>query len=59
LRQRDQLQLEQLKEALRVHGGNVARAAKAVQISRQRAYRLMASSEVDLDEVRSAARHKP
>jgi transcriptional regulator with PAS, ATPase and Fis domain len=40
-RDRRDRELSQLGEALRLHNGSVARAAAAVGISRQRAYRLM------------------
>lgn len=46
-------ELPQLLEALRASNGNVARAAQALGISRQRAYRMMQGhSEVDLDALR-------
>jgi transcriptional regulator with PAS, ATPase and Fis domain len=45
-RARRDRELAQLNEALRVHNGSVARAAAAVGISRQRAYRLMEASGV-------------
>ena len=46
-------ELSQLVEALRASGGNVARAASTLGISRQRAYRMMQGrSEVDLDSLR-------
>jgi transcriptional regulator of acetoin/glycerol metabolism len=38
--------------ALRASGGNVARASAMLGITRQRAYRLMASHAVDLDAIR-------
>jgi DNA-binding NtrC family response regulator len=44
-------ELEALLVALRAHGGNVARAAQQVGISRQRAYRLM-EGRADADEAR-------
>jgi transcriptional regulator of acetoin/glycerol metabolism len=48
-------ELPQLLEALRASGGNVARAAQALGISRQRAYRMMhGKSEVDLDALRDS-----
>lgn len=46
-------ELPELLEALRASGGNVARAAGALGISRQRAYRMMQGrSDVDLDALR-------
>jgi DNA-binding NtrC family response regulator len=48
---RRQDELEALLAALRTHGGNVARAAQQVGISRQRAYRLM-EGRADADEAR-------
>jgi transcriptional regulator with PAS, ATPase and Fis domain len=60
MKMRDREQLRELVNALNTHGGNVARAAKAVGISRQRAYRLIEGSpDVDLDRVRSEMREKP
>jgi transcriptional regulator with PAS, ATPase and Fis domain len=51
--------LERLVEALRTHDGVVARAAHALGISRQRAYRLMrANPELDLDGLRKDADEK-
>ena len=44
--------LRLLLAALREHKGNVAHAAAAIGISRQRAYRLMSSSDVDLEALR-------
>ncbi len=45
--------LPDLLEALRASGGNVARAAQALGISRQRAYRMMQGrADVDLDALR-------
>jgi transcriptional regulator with PAS, ATPase and Fis domain len=44
-RSRRERELSKLGEALRVHRGNVARAAADVGISRQRAYRLMEAAE--------------
>ncbi|HYQ18742.1 MAG TPA: sigma 54-interacting transcriptional regulator [Polyangiaceae bacterium] len=45
--------LEALLEALRASSGNVARAAQALGISRQRAYRMMQGrADVDLDALR-------
>lgn len=50
---RDERDLAKLIRALRDERGNVARAATAAGISRQRAYRLMdASGDVDLDALR-------
>jgi DNA-binding NtrC family response regulator len=44
----------QLLEALRACGGNVARAAQSLGISRQRAYRMMQGrAELDLDALRA------
>lgn len=49
----DAPELSRLLEALRASGGNVARAAQALGISRQRAYRMMQGRpEVDLDSLR-------
>jgi transcriptional regulator of acetoin/glycerol metabolism len=49
----DPPELSRLLEALRASGGNVARAAQALGISRQRAYRMMQGRpEVDLDSLR-------
>lgn len=46
-------ELDELLEALRASGGNVARAAQALGISRQRAYRMMQGRpDVDLDALR-------
>ncbi len=45
-RARRERELSLLTEALRVHKGSVARAATAVGISRQRAYRLMEASGI-------------
>jgi len=43
-----------LLEALRASGGNVARAAQSLGISRQRAYRMMQGrTELDLDALRA------
>ena len=47
------VQLPALIAALRAAGGNVARAAAVLGISRQRAYRLMEGQGVDLDTIRS------
>jgi transcriptional regulator with PAS, ATPase and Fis domain len=46
------IQLPALISALRAAGGNVARAAALLGISRQRAYRLMEGQGVDLDTLR-------
>lgn len=46
------VQLPALMVALRASGGNVARAAAILGISRQRAYRLMEGQAVDLDSLR-------
>jgi transcriptional regulator with AAA-type ATPase domain len=46
--------LPALLAALRSSGGNVARAAAILGISRQRAYRLMEGQAVDLDAIRGA-----
>ncbi|MFL5306145.1 MAG: sigma 54-interacting transcriptional regulator [Polyangia bacterium] len=46
------VQLPALLAALRAAGGNVARAAAMLGISRQRAYRLMEGQGVDLDVIR-------
>ena len=45
-RDRRERELAALRAALRDHGGNVARAAAAAGLSRQRAYRLMAAGGV-------------
>ena len=47
------IELPTLVAALRTSGGNVARAASILGISRQRAYRLMESNDVDLDALRN------
>ena len=47
------VQLPALLVALRASGGNVARAAAILGISRQRAYRLMEAQAVDLDSIRT------
>jgi transcriptional regulator of acetoin/glycerol metabolism len=47
------VELPALVVALRASGGNVARAAAMLGISRQRAYRLMEGKAVDLDAIRS------
>lgn len=44
-----------LRDALRRNQGNVARAAAAIGISRQRAYRLMEQEDVEPSEFRAAA----
>ena len=46
------VQLPALMVALRASGGNVARAAAILGISRQRAYRLMEGQSIDLDSIR-------
>jgi transcriptional regulator with PAS, ATPase and Fis domain len=46
------VQLPALVAALRTSGGNVARAAALLGISRQRAYRLMEGQSIDLDALR-------
>ena len=46
------VQLPALLVALRASGGNVARAAAILGISRQRAYRLMEGQAVDLESIR-------
>jgi transcriptional regulator of acetoin/glycerol metabolism len=48
----DPIQLPALVAALRAAGGNVARAAAVLGISRQRAYRLMEGQGVDLETIR-------
>ena len=53
--ERDELDFDRLIAALRVHGGNVSRAASAVGISRQRAYRLMqVRPELNLEGLRGS-----
>jgi transcriptional regulator of acetoin/glycerol metabolism len=47
------VELPALVVALRASGGNVARAAAILGISRQRAYRLMEGQSVDLETMRS------
>jgi DNA-binding NtrC family response regulator len=49
----DPVQLPALIAALRSSGGNVARAAAMLGISRQRAYRLMEGQAVDLEAIRA------
>jgi transcriptional regulator of acetoin/glycerol metabolism len=46
------VELPALVAALRASGGNVARAATILGISRQRAYRLMEGQAVDLEALR-------
>ena len=46
------VQLPALMVALRASGGNVARAATILGISRQRAYRLMEGQSIDLESIR-------
>ena len=46
------VELPALVVALRASGGNVARAAAMLGISRQRAYRLMEGQAVDLEALR-------
>ena len=46
------LELPALMAALRAAGGNVARAAAMLGITRQRAYRLMEGQAVDLEALR-------
>ena len=46
------VELPALVVALRASGGNVARAAAMLGISRQRAYRLMEGQAVDLEAFR-------
>jgi transcriptional regulator with PAS, ATPase and Fis domain len=48
------VELPALLSALRASGGNVARAAAMLGITRQRAYRLMESHAVDLEAIRGA-----
>jgi DNA-binding NtrC family response regulator len=48
----DPVELPALISALRSSGGNVARAAAMMGITRQRAYRLMEAQAVDLQELR-------
>jgi len=49
--EREQLS-ERLLDALRAHGGNVARAAASLGVTRQRAYRLLDGRREVLDELR-------
>jgi len=51
-RDRRERELAELRAALRDHGGNVARAAAAAGLSRQRAYRLMAAGGMGTDNLR-------
>ncbi len=53
------IDLPALIGALRTSGGNVARAAAMLGISRQRAYRLMEGQAVDLEALRSADAEAP
>jgi transcriptional regulator with AAA-type ATPase domain len=53
------VQLPALVMALRASGGNVARAAAILGISRQRAYRLMEGQAIDLDAMRVAEEKPP
>jgi len=46
------VELPTLLSALRAAGGNVARAAAMLGITRQRAYRMMESHAVDLEAIR-------
>jgi DNA-binding NtrC family response regulator len=48
----ESVELPALMVALRTSGGNVARAAAMLGISRQRAYRLMEGQAVDLEALR-------
>jgi transcriptional regulator of acetoin/glycerol metabolism len=50
------VQLPALLVALRASGGNVARAAAILGISRQRAYRLMEGQAIDLEGIRTPER---
>jgi transcriptional regulator with PAS, ATPase and Fis domain len=54
-RARREREMAALQVALRTHAGNVARAAAAVGISRQRAYRLMEANNPDIDDLDSTA----
>ena len=51
----DDVDVERLQSALREHRGNVLRASAVLGMSRQRAYRLLAMYEVDLDPYRKGA----
>jgi transcriptional regulator with PAS, ATPase and Fis domain len=51
--QRNEREASALAAALRTFGGNVARAASLVGISRQRAYRLMEEEGIDLEQLRT------
>jgi transcriptional regulator of acetoin/glycerol metabolism len=53
---RDREDLAALVTALRVHGGNVVRAAGAAGMTRQRAYRLMGQSDVEAAGFRAAGK---
>ena len=53
------VELPALVVALRASGGNVARAAAMLGISRQRAYRLMEGQAIDLEALRKAAEEQP
>ena len=53
------VQLPALVVALRASGGNVARAAAILGISRQRAYRLMEGQAVDLEALRGEPEKAP
>ena len=53
--ERDELDFARVIEALRIHAGNVSKAAAATGLSRQRAYRLIqARPDVDLEDLRAA-----
>jgi transcriptional regulator with AAA-type ATPase domain len=51
-------ELERLGDALRRHGGNIARAAAELGISRQRAYRWIESSGIELEALRQGAQRE-